>query len=29
VLHEPGCDPLLGGVFIGDYIESVLVQGNR
>ena len=27
--NEPEADPLLGGLFIGDYIEGVLVQGNR
>jgi hypothetical protein len=27
--NETEADPLLGGVFIGDYIEGVLVQGNR
>lgn len=27
--NEPESDPLLGGAFIGDYIEGTLVSGNR
>ena len=27
--NESEADPLLGGVFIGDYIEGVLVSGSR
>ena len=27
--NESESDPLLGGAFIGDYIEGVLVSGNR